>query len=332
MPVESLDAQAGANVPEGDRLVTAAGAKIVRGRLEGDVVDRVDMSTQCLAATGRVEVKYLGRVVHRRGDKEVALVVESAGPDGLGMVREGVRAAFLHHVPKLHRRVTARGRHNVPLRMELDVTYPVLVAFAAHDQLAIRTRPQLPGVVVTRRADNLQPRVERDARNRPEVALEGSLKTRVLRLERLELQAEVRVRPVLFWPWRVARLLAFRRNLQLLLVIVPLVLRLVLRDLLLQRLVLGGEAIALEAHEHLLLHRALILVPKLRKGRLVLFVMLLQPLEIRQKSVLLLHNSLVVHAVEVALLTELVPLRLRLRRDRARLLELHLVLRDLVEL
>ena len=37
-----------------------------------------------------------------------------------------------------------------------------------------------------------------------------------------------------------------------------------------------------------------------------------------------------VHAVEVALLTELVPLRLRLRRDRARLLELHLVLRDLV--
>merc|ERR1719398_98635 len=94
--------------------------------------------------------------------------------------------------------------------MELDVAHPVLVAFAAHDELAIRTRPQLPSVVVTRGADNLQPRVERDACDRPEVALEGPLETRVLRLERLELHAEVRVRPILLRPRRIARLLALR--------------------------------------------------------------------------------------------------------------------------
>ena len=85
-----------------------------------------------------------------------------------------------HKFRSAHGSVTARGRHNVSLRMELDVTHPVLVAFAAHDQLAIRTRPELPSVVVTRGAENLQPRVERDARDRPEMALEGSLPMCVL--------------------------------------------------------------------------------------------------------------------------------------------------------
>merc|ERR1719171_347244 len=132
--------------------------------------------------------------------------------------------------------------------MELDIAYPVLVAFAAHDKLAIRTRPQLPGMVVARGADNLQPRVERDARDRPEVALESPLETRVLRLEGLELHAEVRVRPVLLRPRRIARLLGLRHGSLHLLLVVRLIFRFILRDLLLQRLVLGGKAIALETH------------------------------------------------------------------------------------
>merc|ERR1719161_2734557 len=147
------------------------------------MVDRVDMATQGLATARRVQVEYLCRMIHRGGDEEISLVVESTRPDGLGVVREGMRAAFLHHVPELYRRIAARRRHNVPLRMELDIAYPVLVAFAAHDKLAIRTRPQLPGMVVTRGADNLQPRVERDACDRPEVTLEGPLQTSILRLE-----------------------------------------------------------------------------------------------------------------------------------------------------
>merc|ERR1712182_92004 len=67
-------------------------------------------------------------------------------------------------------------------------------------------------MVVTRGADNLQPRVERDARDRPEVALKGPLQPRVLRLERLELHAEVRVRPIVLRPRRIPHLLALRRN------------------------------------------------------------------------------------------------------------------------
>jgi hypothetical protein len=51
---------------------------------------------------------------------------------------------------------------------------------------------------------------------------------------------------------------------------------------------LGRQPVPLEPHEHLLLHRDLILVPQLLDGRLVQGVVLLQALDIRDETVLLL--------------------------------------------
>mmetsp|Transcript_1900 Transcript_1900/g.4235 ORF Transcript_1900/g.4235 Transcript_1900/m.4235 type:complete len:207 (-) Transcript_1900:363-983(-) len=80
--------------------------------------------------------------------------------------------------------------------------------------------------------------------------------------------------------------------------------------------------VALEPHQHLLLHRHLVLALQLRQRWLVRKVVLPQSLQVCGQLVLLLNDPFVMHAVEVALLAELVPCPLRLRRNVPHLVQL----------
>mmetsp|Transcript_28298 Transcript_28298/g.73181 ORF Transcript_28298/g.73181 Transcript_28298/m.73181 type:complete len:254 (+) Transcript_28298:939-1700(+) len=81
----------------------------------------------------------------------------------------------------------------------------------------------------------------------------------------------------------------------------------VLVQLLLQRIHLGHVAIFFKPHQHLLLHCNFIFVPQLCQRWLVLLIVTLQPPQVDEQFVLLLHNSPVVHTMKVPLLAELVP-------------------------
>lgn len=62
--VKSLDAQPGAGVPQGDRLVARAGADVVREGLERDGVDGIDVASKGLPAPACGDVPQLCRLVH----------------------------------------------------------------------------------------------------------------------------------------------------------------------------------------------------------------------------------------------------------------------------
>mmetsp|Transcript_34216 Transcript_34216/g.90678 ORF Transcript_34216/g.90678 Transcript_34216/m.90678 type:complete len:439 (+) Transcript_34216:125-1441(+) len=308
--VEGLDAEPGAQVPHGNGLVAGGREHGVRERLEGNVVHRVHVPAQRLSALARLQVEHLRRLVHGGAHQEVAKVVEGASPHGLVVVRERVLAPLLRHVPQLDGHVPGGRRHERAARVEGDAADPVPVPLAAEHQLPLRHGPHLPGVVVAGRRDDGDLRVlrvEGDAGDGPEVAFECLLLLHVRDVCRLNIGFCVRVRAVVARPLRELGLLGreavfLPRQARLLLRV-----RLRLSQLLLQRLDLREEAVPLKAHEHLLLHRNLILVSQLRERRLVLLVVLLEPLEVYDELVLLLDNASVVHAVEVALLAELVP-------------------------
>jgi hypothetical protein len=92
----------------------------------------------------------------------------------------------------------------------------------------------------------------------------------------------------------------------------------------LELLELVRHAIAVYPHQHLLLHRQLVLSLELLDGWLVLRVVLAELLDVVQELVLLLPDALVVQPVEVSLLAELVPRGLSLVRHLLGVLELAL--------
>mmetsp|Transcript_5850 Transcript_5850/g.15531 ORF Transcript_5850/g.15531 Transcript_5850/m.15531 type:complete len:379 (-) Transcript_5850:2-1138(-) len=205
--------------------------------------------------------------------------------------------------------------------MEGDAADPVGVAFAAENQLAVWHRPHLPRVVVAGCGNNRNLRVEGYPGDCAQVALECLHLLHLGHWDWLEACVGVGVAAVLGRPGRLllplgGLALGAPRS-----VVVVLVGRLLV-DLLLQRLCLAHESIALKSHQHLLLHCHLVLVPKLRERGLVLLIMLFQPLQVNDELVLLLHHATVVHPVEVALLAELVPRVLGGRGHRPRLLHL----------
>mmetsp|Transcript_21570 Transcript_21570/g.61298 ORF Transcript_21570/g.61298 Transcript_21570/m.61298 type:complete len:379 (+) Transcript_21570:825-1961(+) len=205
--------------------------------------------------------------------------------------------------------------------MESDAADPVGVALATEDQLAVGHRPHLPRVVVAGCGNDGDLRVEGYPRDWAQMALEGLHLLHLRHRNGIEIRVSVRVAAVLGRPGRLllplgGLALGAPRGLFVVLVGSLLV------ELLLQRLCLAHESIALKSHQHLLLHCHLVLVPKLRERGLVLLIMLFQPLQVNDELVLLLHHATVVHPVEVALLAELVPRVLGGRGHRPRLLHL----------
>mmetsp|Transcript_51657 Transcript_51657/g.138731 ORF Transcript_51657/g.138731 Transcript_51657/m.138731 type:complete len:318 (+) Transcript_51657:852-1805(+) len=207
--------------------------------------------------------------------------------------------------------------------MECHPTDPISVTFSRKHQLAPRHRPHLPCVVVAGRGNHRQLGMKRDARDRTQMAFECLGLLEIGHPCGFEGRVHVRVDTVLAGP---GRLLGSLRGLlrRLLPTVQCLILgvRLHLRELLLQCLHLGQESVALQPHEHLLLHRHLVLVLELRERGLVLLVVLLEAAQVNDELVLLLHDASVVHAVEVALFPELVPRLFRGRRHLPGLIDL----------
>lgn len=98
-----LHTESSAGVPEGDGLVSRAGADVIAEGLPDDTVHTVHVASEGLAAAVRVQVPETSGVVHGAGGHEVAAVVHAHVPDGLSVVREGGRTARLREVPELDR-------------------------------------------------------------------------------------------------------------------------------------------------------------------------------------------------------------------------------------
>ena len=101
MAVKGLDAEARAAIPQGDSLVPGSSADVVGKRLPADAVDRVYMTTECLAAAERLSVPEASGVIHRATHEEIAGVVIGDAPDGLGVVSKGVCTRGAAKVPEL---------------------------------------------------------------------------------------------------------------------------------------------------------------------------------------------------------------------------------------
>mmetsp|Transcript_7240 Transcript_7240/g.22032 ORF Transcript_7240/g.22032 Transcript_7240/m.22032 type:complete len:270 (+) Transcript_7240:535-1344(+) len=264
-------------------------------------------------------------------------------PHRLLVLGERQHTLLLLKVPDLDSVVARAGRERVASGVEVDARHPVLVALAAHDEVARRQVPHLPCLVVRRCHKDGLGGVHRHVGDRQQVALEllgarpaldrrgrefkllegvrqlcardcgpAGLAARGrraasrgrCRCERLRRSWHRRTRicggrarscggrgrrccttrcPRRRWPRRRG-----------------------------QRLEPGRDLVALDARQHLLLGHGLVLALELKDGRLVLGIMLLEPLDVEHQLVLLLRHALVVHAVEVPLLAELIPRRGRL--------------------
>mmetsp|Transcript_8221 Transcript_8221/g.14956 ORF Transcript_8221/g.14956 Transcript_8221/m.14956 type:complete len:219 (-) Transcript_8221:781-1437(-) len=216
------------------------------------------MATEGLAASERLRVPQPGGVVHTATDQEVAGVVEGAVPDGLGVIRKGVRAVGPLEVPELDRGVATSGDEVGSRGVEIDPADPILVPLSAHDGVSVGDGPDLPRFVVTDGGEHGLPGVERHSGHAIEVGPEGLLELERLHSGGIEVEVGVGVHGLVVG--RELAVASLSRLLELGAGAGGLDLSLhegldLGLDLLNPRL----HAVPLEPHEHLLLHGDLVL-------------------------------------------------------------------------
>lgn len=100
VPIECLDGEARAHVPDREGAVRTARDEEVRVRLEGKRVHGVRVRTVLLPLLQGVQVKELNSAISASAQHEIASVVELDLPNGPGMhVGERVCDSCAHEIP-----------------------------------------------------------------------------------------------------------------------------------------------------------------------------------------------------------------------------------------
>mmetsp|Transcript_39946 Transcript_39946/g.69164 ORF Transcript_39946/g.69164 Transcript_39946/m.69164 type:complete len:227 (-) Transcript_39946:373-1053(-) len=192
------------------------------------------------------------------------------------------------------------------MRMKVQRGQPGGVTLSSHDHFAVRKVPQPPGLVITARGENGLFRVEGRAGNGVQMSLVGLFDLERLKRGGVEFHIQERV-----GAWIVGRkhgvFAHTSRGLALGWGIIWHRRVLNQSDLLLQSFDTGLQSVSLQSDQHFLLYRRLMTELQFLDGRLIRTHMVSQTLDVIDELFFLLYHALVVHAVEVAFASKLVP-------------------------